>query len=317
MKLVANGLVTDQFGRVLLIRRDDTRTWAMPGGALDKNELPTVGVAREVREETGIESVPVRLVGMHYWTQKPDGFLIFTFRCLPNGGKLTPSEESPEVGYHSFTTLPEPMLNFHRERIEDGFLHDGGPPSWERQYPARWQLFMRRSVLPFVYLWKDIRRRFQGVPRYQPPPEWRAGAFVVIRNEAGQVLWIKRNDINAWNLPGGRTEGMEAPWETAVRETGLDVRLDDLSGVYLKPAQNSKKSEMIFTFTASVNGGQLTKNEEAADFAYFASGEEPENSLPKHIERVADAVHPGRDKTVFKVQEKPGTSEQLAVGGKQ
>jgi hypothetical protein len=46
----------------------------------------------------------------------------------------------------------------------------------------------------------------------------------------------------------------------------------------------------------------LTKNEEAADFGYFAPGEEPENSLPKHLERVADAVDPGRDKTVFKVQ---------------
>jgi ADP-ribose pyrophosphatase YjhB (NUDIX family) len=306
MKLAANGVVTDQFGRVLLILRDDTRTWALPGGALDADELPTDGVVREVWEETGIHSVPVRLVGLHYWTQRPDGFLIFTFRCLPNGGELTPSDESPQVGYHSVSPLPEPMLHFHRERVLEGFHHDGGPPQWARQYPTRWQLFLRRSILPFFYVWKDLRRRVKGVPRYQPPPEWQTGAFVVIRNEAGQALWVKRNDFDAWNLPGGKAEGMEAPWETAVREakeeTGLDVTLDDLSGVYLKAAANGENPHMVFTFTGTVNGGSLTRNEEAADFGYFAPGEEPENSLPKHIERVADAVDVGRDKTVFKVQ---------------
>lgn len=309
MKLAASGIVSDQFGRVLLILRDDTRTWAMPGGALEADELPTKGVVREVKEETGIDAVPVRLVGLHYWTQRPDGFLIFTFRCLPRGGEITPSDESPEVGYHSISPVPKPMLNFHRERLEELFFHKGGPPIWGQQFPARWALFLRRSFLPFVYLWKDVRRRWQGLPRYQPPPEWDTGAFVVIRNGTGDVLWVKRRDFDAWNLPGGKAESMEPPWETAVRETkeetGLDVRLDDLSGVYLKPAADGGSPHMVFTFTGTVNGGKLTKNEEAADFSYFASGEEPGNSLPKHLERVADAVDPRRDKTVFKVQESP------------
>jgi 8-oxo-dGTP pyrophosphatase MutT (NUDIX family) len=167
-------------------------------------------------------------------------------------------------------------------------------------------LFVRGSILPFYYLLKGIRRRLKGIPAYQPPPEWNTGAFVVIRNGKGELLWVKRNDIDMWNLPGGKAEGMEAPWETAVRETkeetGLDVTLDDLSGVYLKAAVTGENPHMVFTFTGTVHGGSLTKNEEAADFGYFAPGEEPENSLPKHLERVADAVDPGRDKTVFKVQ---------------
>jgi 8-oxo-dGTP pyrophosphatase MutT (NUDIX family) len=127
-----------------------------------------------------------------------------------------------------------------------------------------------------------------------------------VRNEAGAVLWIKRDDIDMWNLPGGGAEGMEAPWETAVREvkeeTGLDVTLDDLSGVYLKSNDAEDKPHMIFTFSGTVWGGQLTKNKEAADFGYFLPGEEPENAIPKHVERVADAVDPMRNKTVFRVQ---------------
>lgn len=313
MKLAANGLVVDQFGQALLILRDDTRTWALPGGSLDADELPTDGVVREVWEETGLETVPVRLVMVNYWTQRPDGFLIFTFRCLVKGGTITPSEESPEVGYHSLTPLPQPMLHFHRDRLQDGFRHEGGPPIWARQYPSRRLLFLRRSFLPFVYLWKDVRRRWKGQPRYQPPPEWSTGAFVIIRNEAGEVLWVKRRDFDAWNLPGGKAAEMEAPWETAVRETkeetGLDVALDDLSGVYVKPAVNGAAPHMIFAFTGTAFGGKLTRNEEAADFAYFAPGSEPENSLPKLIERVADAVDVRRNKTVFRVQG-PGGSKQ-------
>jgi ADP-ribose pyrophosphatase YjhB (NUDIX family) len=310
MILAASGLVTNQFGQVLLIRRDDTRTWALPGGGLDAGELPTDGVVREVWEETGIKSVSVRLVALHYWTQKPEGFLIFTFRCLPNGGEITPSDETPEVGYHTLFPLPEPMMQFHRERLEEGFRHNGGPPVWGYQYPPRWALLLRRTVLPFFYLWKDIRRRMQGIPRYQPPPEWRTGAFVILRNEAGAVLWIKRDDIDMWNLPGGQTEEMEPPWETAVREakeeTGLDVTLDDLSGVYLKTNDPEGKPHMVFTFTGTIKGGKLTKNEEAADFGYFLPGEEPENTLAKHIERVADAVDPMRNRTVFREQLSPG-----------
>jgi 8-oxo-dGTP pyrophosphatase MutT (NUDIX family) len=313
MKLATNGIVTDQFGKVLLILRDDTRTWALPGGSLDTDELPTDGVIREVFEETGIHTVPVRLVGLHYWTQRPEGFLIFTFRCLPNGGDLTPSDESPEVGYHLISPFPEPMMNFHRERVEEGYAHKGGPPQWGRQYPTRLQLILRRSVLPFFYLWKDVRRRWHGEPRYQPPPEWNTGAFVVIRDELGQVLWIKRNDIDAWNLPGGKGEGMEPPWETAVRETkeetGLNVQLDDLSGVYLKPSSDGFNPHMVFTFTGTIISGQLTLNEEAAEFAYFAPGDEPENSLHKHLERVADAVDPNRDKTLFRLQTFPADAK--------
>jgi ADP-ribose pyrophosphatase YjhB (NUDIX family) len=100
---------------------------------------------------------------------------------------------------------------------------------------------------------------------------------------------------------------MEPPWEAAVREvkeeTGLDVQLNDLSGVYLKPARDESGRHMVFTFTATVSGGKLTENEEAAEFAYFSPGEEPEKSLPKHLERVADAADSRRNKTVFRVQE--------------
>lgn len=40
MRVAVNGIVVNQFGQVLLMKRDDIRTWAIPGGALEAGELP-------------------------------------------------------------------------------------------------------------------------------------------------------------------------------------------------------------------------------------------------------------------------------------
>jgi 8-oxo-dGTP pyrophosphatase MutT (NUDIX family) len=124
------------------------------------------------------------------------------------------------------------------------------------------------------------------------------GRVLLIRRD--DVLWVKRTDYDVWNLPGGKSEDDKSPWETALRETreetGLDVPLLGLSGVYIKPVEN----QMIFCFTAKVTDGRLTVGPEADDFAYCAAGEEPGNSLPKQVIRAADATrHSG--KTFFRV----------------
>ncbi|OHV23255.1 hypothetical protein BBK14_24345 [Parafrankia soli] len=40
--------------RLLLIRRDDTGEWAIPGGMVDPGETASVALIRELREETGL-----------------------------------------------------------------------------------------------------------------------------------------------------------------------------------------------------------------------------------------------------------------------
>jgi 8-oxo-dGTP diphosphatase len=301
LKLAANGYVINELGQILLIRRDDTRTWAFPGGSLDPGELPSDGAAREVEEETGLKVLPVRLVNVDFWPGGEGGFCLFGFRCLQRGGTLTPSPESPELGFYPPKALPRPMFREHRQRLERVFYHKGGPPLLHH---ARldWQLRLGWFALRYlIYPWKDLARRMRGEPPFAPSPIWQAGAFTVIRNEQGQVLWVKRTDQNVWNLPGGGHENGESPWQTAVRETreetGLEVELQKLYGVYVKPEQN----EVIFNFTARPVNGRLTVGSEAAEFAYFTPGEEPANSLPRHVERVAD-LEQGLETAVFRRQ---------------
>ncbi|MDX1615050.1 MAG: NUDIX domain-containing protein [Candidatus Promineifilaceae bacterium] len=291
MLVATNGLVVNQFGQVLLIRRDDTRTWALPGGMLEAGELPPEGAAREVGEETGLQVTPARLVGLSFWSDTGDDYLVFIFRCLPGGGELAASEESPDLGFVPPTILPRTFYGLHRRRLAQGLAHTGGPPEWFRQQPSLALKVWRRVVGPLVYLWKDRQRRRLGLPPYSLPPRWTVGAFVIISDEQDRVLWVRRTDQDIWNLPGGQVETGEAPWEAAVRETkeetGLDVRLTDLSGVYVKPANDG----LILTFTAAVSGGQLRIGPEAAAFDYFKPGEEPANSLAKQVVRAADAFN--------------------------
>jgi ADP-ribose pyrophosphatase YjhB (NUDIX family) len=314
VQIAVNGIVVNQSGQVLLMKRDDTRTWAIPGGALESGELPPEAAVREVEEETGQRAYPVRLVGVYHWQNRLMDQLAFAFRCLPAGGEIRRTEESLAAGYAAPDRLPRSMLKLHRERLEQGLSHLGGPPYWGRQKVSPVVNYLGLGLfLPMVYRWKDLRRRQRNEPRYRPPPEWGAGAFVIIRNEAGQVLWVKRRDYDVWNLPGGQSNSSEAPWDTAVRETkeetGLNVRPVDLSGVYVK----SEPLSLIFAFTAAVMGGALQLNPEAADFAYFEPGQEPANSLPKHLERVADAVDPDRLITRFRRQDGPSGVEVLGL----
>ena len=57
-------------GRVLLVRRADTGTWALPGGTLEWGEQASATVAREIAEETGARFVKLgRVTGVY---SRPD-----------------------------------------------------------------------------------------------------------------------------------------------------------------------------------------------------------------------------------------------------
>ena len=136
------------------------------------------------------------------------------------------------------------------------------------------------------------------------------GAFTVIFDKHNRVLLCHRCDLNMWNLPGGGVESGELPTEAAVRETreetGLDIEIERLVGVYGKPYQD----DLVFVFTAKIVGGQLTLTDEADECRYFALRDFPANTIPKYVERIQDAAanHP---QPIFRRQTSPPTYEYL------
>jgi len=57
-------MIVNRDGRVLLLeRRDRPGSWQMAQGGLDPGETPEEGVLREVKEETGIDSIDLKKIG--------------------------------------------------------------------------------------------------------------------------------------------------------------------------------------------------------------------------------------------------------------
>jgi len=137
----------------------------------------------------------------------------------------------------------------------------------------------------------------------------RAGAFAVIFDERGRVLLCHRRDMDAWNLPGGRVEAGEAPWDAALREVreevGVEANVIRLIGLYWKP----NTDELVFSFECGLLSGTPAPSDEADRVGYFGIDELPENTVPKQVERIGDALT--SQAPALKTQRGPSTSEML------
>ena len=127
------------------------------------------------------------------------------------------------------------------------------------------------------------------------------GAFAIIENDCQDILLCYREDLQLWNLPGGGLNNGEAPWEGVIREvaeeTGLNVSVERLIGIYSKPETN----DLVFLFKCKRESGALTINEEAQALRYFKSTEIPSNTITKQVERIHDYLA-GETQIVLKKQ---------------
>ena len=136
------------------------------------------------------------------------------------------------------------------------------------------------------------------------------GAFAIILDDAGRVLLCHRRDMDLWNPPGGGVESGELPTEAVIREvkeeTGLDVTVRRLVGVYSKP----DKDDLVFAFVCDVVGGELTVTDESDANRYFALDELPINTMPRQVTRIRDAASNARG-PLFKRQTEPASRKWL------
>lgn len=108
---VAVGLLIEQAGRLLLVRRSmnpEMGKWSIPAGFMDRGEDPMRAAERECREETGLEVRVESLFDVLGRAAPTDGADVFiVYRAAITGGQLTAGDDASEVGYFSPDALPE------------------------------------------------------------------------------------------------------------------------------------------------------------------------------------------------------------------
>ncbi len=104
---------------------------------------------------------------------------------------------------------------------------------------------------------------------------------VILRDEAGRILFHHRADFQLWGLPGGILEAGESPAECARREaleeTGLQIEPLQLAAVLSSPKHNilypngDRVQQISFYFESRITGGSLQPDrDETSRLAFFS-----------------------------------------------
>lgn len=123
-----------------------------------------------------------------------------------------------------------------------------------------------------------------------------SGACII--NEKGEVLLQKRSKTeNIWGLPGGAVEIGESIEEAAIREikeeTGFDIQIDYLIGVYSKyfteyPNGDRAQSICYFFKGTITNGNLYIDDKETFDLRFFHKDNIPPLFVQQHYDALDD-----------------------------
>jgi ADP-ribose pyrophosphatase YjhB (NUDIX family) len=122
---------------------------------------------------------------------------------------------------------------------------------------------------------------------------------VVVTNEAGEVLLIRRSDNDNWAVPGGAVDLGESVAQAAVRETqeesGIDCQITGVVGIYSDPrhvilytSNGEVRQEFSILLTATATGGQPTPSSESSDVRWVKVGELAEYGMDRSMRMRVD-----------------------------
>lgn len=104
---------------------------------------------------------------------------------------------------------------------------------------------------------------------------------VVVENDKGEILMIRRTDNDNWALPGGAIDLGESITQAAIRETkeetGIDIEVTGLVGIYSDPKHvihytrnNEVRQEFSVVVSAVFRGGSLAISGESSEVEWVS-----------------------------------------------
>ena len=153
-KVAVGAAVGNEKGELLLIQRADSGVWLYPTGWCDVGYSAAEVVVKEVKEETGIEAEPVRLIavldGLRLgFTRVPLYSLVF--HCRAVGGKLSRTRSSAATSAGSPTdNLPSPLVGVERwgEHVFAALRGERRDVLYDRVRQPMWRGPAREGVVP-------------------------------------------------------------------------------------------------------------------------------------------------------------------------
>lgn len=105
-----------QEDKILLVREKGSGLWSMPGGWVDVNQTIAGNTVKEVKEEAGLDVVPVRLIALHDRNQHnvpvyAYGICKAFMLCEVIGGEFIENMETDASGYFGLEELPPLSLD--------------------------------------------------------------------------------------------------------------------------------------------------------------------------------------------------------------
>lgn len=107
---------------------------------------------------------------------------------------------------------------------------------------------------------------------------------VVVTNEAGEILLIRRSDNDNWALPGGAIDIGESLTQAAIREvreeTGITCEITGLVGIYTDPkhiilytSNNEARQEFSIVLTAQAITGDPAPSDESPEVRWVGAAD--------------------------------------------
>ena len=118
----ATGIVNDDAGRLLLVRRNrepGKNQWALPGGFIELRESPDAAAKRELEEECGIVARDPSLVDIIYQESEFYGSSLLIICYSFEGFEGTPraGDDAEKVRFYGFDRLPKLAFEAHDRLI--------------------------------------------------------------------------------------------------------------------------------------------------------------------------------------------------------
>lgn len=123
--VTAGALVINDVGQLLLLKHvfHIGSGWGVPGGFIEKGEMPAKALARELREEIGLEVTEMRLVYARTLRRPQQVELVFT--CRPAGEVGALSHEIERAEWFALDALPAGLSESQRALLRNALPQAG------------------------------------------------------------------------------------------------------------------------------------------------------------------------------------------------